>query len=501
MGRKKRTWSPGQDRFKAAAAKKPFVETNTFECFLFLLSPLDDHPITGISPLVTPMIKAPRSPAPVPLKTHSVAICIKFVLRRHIPLSKTDLGPPPEHRAPGHHLAPSHHSCAMTGRNTVPKQDPMQVAMSMRKRATEKEERAIRRRIERRLVKNKDGILQKAVKWFAEEGQQVVEEWVPSDVETEAAAEGAHAEPVPSINKNFTKLNNMPLVHLKRITSPIEPLALGPDAIKRLIKFGDREGSRTRVNEYIEFATGRAPDIFLFEEGREAEELDSVIQDMVERNVARGRLARDFVVPVDWGLKGFWNAEYKDSFWHIIHRYAPQFTLKVRHSDVFGKVEVNPETVRPLMNYSETRSILAPPDNPLVGVNIKDLFIMHFTLPPQTDYPWAHMPWQATSSGGRKTICDAPRSATSSDQAFGNGSGKRGYSAPANDIDPDAVGVRAASKTCGSSSPNVLKTPKRVHAARDEPKSPRSKAKERRLNAKTGSHKAKAAPPPEEDAL
>ena len=52
----------------------------------------------------------------------------------------------------------------------------MTVAGNMKKRAGEKEERALRRRVDSRVRRNRDGVLRKVVDYMAEQSQGVKED-------------------------------------------------------------------------------------------------------------------------------------------------------------------------------------------------------------------------------------------------------------------------------------------------------------------------------------
>ena len=94
-----------------------------------------------------------------------------------------------------------------------PKRSAQDVVSSMKRRAEDKEHRCFRRRIDKRLAKDKDGILTKCVKWFKEKGQPVDEGSLSaSDDEKEAKKQKKDENPsAQDINKNFTKFENTPL--------------------------------------------------------------------------------------------------------------------------------------------------------------------------------------------------------------------------------------------------------------------------------------------------
>jgi hypothetical protein len=97
------------------------------------------------------------------------------------------------------------------------------------------------------------------------------------------------------IHKNFNRLENMPLVHIKRWLAAMEPISLSDGQLKASVQRGSREASRERLAEIMEFTTGVDPMQPIFT-GKVGEEQIKAFEDKLRQlNLSRGQPCLLFV--------------------------------------------------------------------------------------------------------------------------------------------------------------------------------------------------------------
>jgi hypothetical protein len=163
---------------------------------------------------------------------------------------------------------------------------------------------------------------------------------------------------IVSVNKNFTKLANMPLVHLQSWLSVLEPISFSAAQLKTLVKRGARDISRQLLSEIYEFILEWDPDAPLFEEGRDQAQMDEWLEKITDSYMKLGRRGQELRIPVDWGRQGFFEAIVKDGVPCLSNRLSKVVVvIPTKYlSDEGGTVVVSKITIN--MNFSEHRAIL-----------------------------------------------------------------------------------------------------------------------------------------------
>lgn len=108
------------------------------------------------------------------------------------------------------------------------------------------------------------------------------------------------------INNNFIKVANMPLCHLRKWLTLMEPVAFADAQLNSVCKHGRREESRELLAQLFEFVTGIPPNKLLFDD-RSAE--DAVMKfeaTLKQLNTKMGRRARDLALPATWPDDGYY---------------------------------------------------------------------------------------------------------------------------------------------------------------------------------------------------
>ena len=155
-------------------------------------------------------------------------------------------------------------------------------------------------------------------------------------------------------NKSFTKLENMPLCHMKRWLSLMEPIAFSEGQLRALVKRGSRDASRASLAELMEFTTSIDPTVPLFQTGREDLNMECFEQKLVQMDLDIGRRARDFQLPPMWLLAGIYKLESKSNILTLTHKFTQQ-SAKVPKS-IMDTVASHDE-VHILLNFSEHRAV------------------------------------------------------------------------------------------------------------------------------------------------
>lgn len=171
------------------------------------------------------------------------------------------------------------------------------------------------------------------------------------------------------LNRNFTKLSNMPLNHMRDWLQKMEPVVFSENNSKSIVVRGQLQSSRERLSQCFEFMTGIDPETPLFETGRGPEHLASFMKELKTINMARGRVAHDLVLPADWAKQGYFEIDTR----------GPQYMLHARYHrrrvplpvDLLQGVSL-PEHLSVHMNFSERRAIVKGPGATRV---CRDLFL------------------------------------------------------------------------------------------------------------------------------
>ena len=81
-----------------------------------------------------------------------------------------------------------------------------------------------------------------------------------------------------------------------------EPVSLGPNAVKGLLRKGCRHVPKKQANEFDEFLSDIDPNSYV----GDCRDYDSVEAYMVQKNIANGRRARDLQLPPAWDSQGIY---------------------------------------------------------------------------------------------------------------------------------------------------------------------------------------------------
>jgi hypothetical protein len=123
------------------------------------------------------------------------------------------------------------------------------------------------------------------------------------------------------LHKNFNKVDTVPLVHLRRWLSKMEPVACSEAMMYMVCKHGKREENRAHLAQLFEYMTDIQANQPLFEGGRSQEQMEQFEQTLIELNMKSGRRARDLTLPVTFGPGcGVYYAVQKVTGVFIVHR-------------------------------------------------------------------------------------------------------------------------------------------------------------------------------------
>lgn len=164
-----------------------------------------------------------------------------------------------------------------------------------------------------------------------------------------------------ALNKNFTKLGNMPLNHVRDWLKAMEPVVFSDNNVKSIIVRGQIAQSRERLAQCVEFLTGIGPDEPLFEEGRDKAYLAEFVSQLRAVNIARGRVARDLGLPADWDSFGYYQVASDPQTDRLFlvpkyHNHPP-----VPLPDRVAEGATMPEHMQLCMNFSERRAVVKGP--------------------------------------------------------------------------------------------------------------------------------------------
>ena len=179
--------------------------------------------------------------------------------------------------------------------------------------------------------------------------------------EEETAKDDMGSQKVPmQIHKNFSKMENMPLVHLRAWLTAMEPVALSEAQLKVLVKRGSCDASRHSLTELLEYTTNLDPSAPLFAEGRDEETLSKFTEQLLQLNASMGRRARDLQLPANWSRDGFYHVKVIDGKAFLWHR------LKDTYAPPTGFLEqpANLQGVTVELNFSENRACIKTGSGP-----------------------------------------------------------------------------------------------------------------------------------------
>ena len=138
----------------------------------------------------------------------------------------------------------------------------------------------------------------------------------------------------------------------KKVLSLIEPISLGPLALRGCLEKGNREVTKSSLLELIEFSTGLDPSTALHGEFKHIPTLKAQLGVL---NAQVGRRARDLQLPAQWGLHGVYLLDCSDpSEPMLIHQYAG---WKSKIPKTSGDI-IDASGLQTSHNYSESRAKL-----------------------------------------------------------------------------------------------------------------------------------------------
>lgn len=167
-----------------------------------------------------------------------------------------------------------------------------------------------------------------------------------------ATEEGGSTEATPKgkvPHKTYTRMENIPVVHLRRWLGDLEKCAFSEGALNMLVKRGKLEQSRAALVELLEFTTGIDPGQPLFAGARDDEAMSRVGEQCVQLNLQRGRVGKEIVLPADWSAVGYYEVVKVGSEVRLRHRYNGKSGPVPLH--IMGSRGIAGLTV--LMNFSE----------------------------------------------------------------------------------------------------------------------------------------------------
>lgn len=156
------------------------------------------------------------------------------------------------------------------------------------------------------------------------------------------------------LNKNFTKLRNMPIVHLQRWLTSLEGISFSAAQLTSLMKRGARECNRERLNEIFEYILNIDPDQPLFEQGRDEESMNQWYEGMKNMYMDLGRRGRELPLPSDWTLSGFYQIHAGDNSYFLTCNRWPGARYPIPLSVTIGVEHVGDVAVK--RNFSELRA-------------------------------------------------------------------------------------------------------------------------------------------------
>lgn len=120
------------------------------------------------------------------------------------------------------------------------------------------------------------------------------------------------ASPVVKINRNFTKVDNMPIKHLQRWLEMLEPVACSEQMMKLVVRRGSYQDSHRQVSEIFECVTGIAPGTPLFG-GKCGDDVDMEVFEakLVNEYHSGDRRGRNLRLEPDWAGRDGWYTEEK----------------------------------------------------------------------------------------------------------------------------------------------------------------------------------------------
>lgn len=161
---------------------------------------------------------------------------------------------------------------------------------------------------------------------------------------------------ISSPNRNFTKLSNMPVVHLVAWLSRLEPISFSKGNLAAVLQRGAREQSRTAMSEISQYILEWDPDSMLFEEGRDPLAMDKWWYNVVATYKGLGRRGRQLMLPPDWEKCGVYEV-LADGQAPILRNKLNKrkaVIIPANIADAIGQMS----HAKILMNFPETRASL-----------------------------------------------------------------------------------------------------------------------------------------------
>jgi hypothetical protein len=169
---------------------------------------------------------------------------------------------------------------------------------------------------------------------------------------------------LPDIPRKYRQWSALPPGYLVELLSALEPVSMGKQALKVYAPKGKKTLKRAALEQLWEFVTGIPPTANITPKQRNMEKLK---QDVQKVNVQRGRVARDIVLPVNWGTDGHYFVE-------IDSENPGLAKLKTKHNEKAQMFKVSPsdfELEGPSqlqglyvdLNWSEERAVVCHPCN------------------------------------------------------------------------------------------------------------------------------------------
>ena len=121
-----------------------------------------------------------------------------------------------------------------------------------------------------------------------------------------ATSEASPVDGSLCLHRNFNRVENVPIVHLRRWLTRMEPVAYSDAKLAQLCKHGKRDANRRVLAELVEFPTGITSNQALFAKHGDGNSLAELESRLVIMNQQNGRVARDLVMPPDWDSQGYY---------------------------------------------------------------------------------------------------------------------------------------------------------------------------------------------------
>lgn len=128
------------------------------------------------------------------------------------------------------------------------------------------------------------------------------------------------------IPHKYTKFSNSSLAFLKTVLGQIEEVALAEIALRPVVSRGTIAEKTDRLCDYIEFTCGMSRDLPFTGSSRH---IPSLIKEMKQRNIQRGRRARDKRCPINFSKDGVFGLEEQRGILWVYLQGDPKVRLQV----------------------------------------------------------------------------------------------------------------------------------------------------------------------------